>query len=55
MTDDCLYDFYKNSFNFDVYNLYTEKEKIFISFISKKEDKKIKIIEFQKIIIKAKI
>ena len=45
LTDDCNYEYYRNNFYFDVYNLKFEKEKIFICFISKKEKNNIKILE----------
>ena len=48
LTDDCLYDNYKNNYNFDIYNLYFEKEKTFLSFISKKDNFNIKILEISK-------
>lgn len=46
IVDDCRYDCFQNNFNFDVYNLYSDKEKTFISFICHKENSTIKIIEF---------
>ncbi len=48
ITDDCIYDYFQNNFNFDVYTLKNENEKIFISYISKKENNIINIIEFNK-------
>ena len=44
--DDCRYDSYQIIFNFDVYNLNFDKEKTYISLISDKDNKIIKIIEF---------
>ena len=48
LTDDCIYDYYKNNYNFDVYNLNFEKEKTFLAFISKKEEFSIKILEISR-------
>ena len=48
LSDDSIYDSYQFNFNFDVYILYFDIKKIFISYISKKENANIKIIEFSK-------
>ena len=45
LIDDCKYDYYENNFNFDIYILNFDKEKIFISFISKKDETNIIIKE----------
>ena len=47
LSNDCYYDYYQISFNFDIYNLNLDKEKIFISYISKEDNKLIKIMELK--------
>jgi len=47
ISNDCYYDYYQIDFKFDIYNLNIDKEKIFISYISQKDNKLIKIMEFK--------
>ena len=47
LTNDCYYDYYQIIFNFDIYNLNSDKEKIFISYISQKDNKLINIMEIK--------
>ena len=47
LANDCYYDYYQINFNFDIYNINSDKEKILISYISKEDNKVIKIMELK--------
>jgi len=47
LVNDCYYDYYQINFNFDIYNINSDKEKILISYISKEDNKVIKIMELK--------
>ena len=47
LASDCYYDYYQINSNLDIYNLNSDKEKIFISYISQEDNKLIKIMEIK--------
>ena len=47
LASDCYYDYYQINSNLDIYNLNSDKEKIFISYISQEDNKLIKIMELK--------
>ena len=47
LASDCYYDYYQINSNLDIYNLNSDKEKVFISYISQEDNKLIKIMEIK--------
>jgi ABC-2 type transport system ATP-binding protein len=56
IASDCYYDYYQINSNLDIYNLNSDKEKIFISYISQEDNKLIihsdkKLLDISRFII----